>query len=173
MEPLVGAFGIIVVAIVSGMVTLMVAKRAKSGKIDTSEAAKLWDEGTTMRLELRKEVESLKSQLAEAITAVTDLNREIKFSRRETELAREEARKSREETKKLMEQIESVKDEVKTSNALTIANLADNTETRRILELLPEDRSTAEKQHIDTAGERLPESQRPTVPADSEGGSDE
>lgn len=161
MTPVYGAAAVVLVAVISGAVTWAVARRTNSGKIDTSEAAKLWDEGTNMRLELRAEVLSLKSQLSEAITAVTELNREIKASRAETERAREETRQSREETRQLMAQIAEVHTEVKTSNALTIGALADNTETRRILEIPKADRSQVENEHVATAGDRLPQAKRP------------
>lgn len=173
MEPIYGAIAIVLVAIVTGIFSWLVARgdlsvkmNAQSGKIDTSEAAKLWDEGTNMRVELREEVLSLKSQLRESNSTMKELTREIRISRDETERAQEEARKSREETRTLMAQIAELHNEVKTSNALTIGNLADNAETRRIL-LVPEgERSSVEKEHIDSANERQPQKDRPTVPKD-------
>ena len=163
MNSLLATIGIVCAALITGAVTWLVAKRSKSGAINTSEAATLWDEGTKMRVELRDEVTLLKAQLADAITAVTELNREIKASRSETERAREETRKSRAETRQLMAQIEQVHGEVKTSNALTMGALADNTETRRILDIPREQRTTVEQQHLATAGDRLPTDQRPDV----------
>lgn len=159
-----GAIAVILAAAVTGYVTWLVASRAKSGKIDTSEAATLWQEGTTMRKELRDEVTSLKTQLTAAITAITDLNREIKASRAETERSREETRKSRAETRRLMAQIEELHGEVKTSNALTMGALADNQETRRILLLPKEERTPVEFEHLASVGERQPESDHPVIP---------
>lgn len=49
-------------AIVSAAVGIYVAKRQRSGKIDTTEAEKLWDEGTAMRRELRDEVLSVRAE---------------------------------------------------------------------------------------------------------------
>lgn len=147
------------------------AKRNTSGAIDTSDAAKLWDEGTSMRGELRTEVITLRAQLKEAIDAIKDLNTEIRRSRQETEAAREETRKSREETRILMSQIESLHvetkemhDEVKTSNALTIGALADNQESRRILAIPETERTATEKEHLSTASDRLPDSTRARNP---------
>lgn len=157
---------VVLVAMVSGAVTWLISRRTKSGKIDTSEAAVLWDEGTKMRLELRDEVKSLKAQLIEAIEAITDLNREIKASRAETERSREETRLSRAETRRLMAQIEELHGEVKTSNALTMGALADNTETRRILLVPKDDRTPIEFEHLASAGERQPEGEHPVIDPD-------
>lgn len=172
---------VVLAAAVTGFVAWTVAKRTTSGSIDTSEAATLWDEGTIMRKELREQVTTLraesadlKTQLTIAVAAVTSLNDEIRRSRQETEAAREETRLSREETRKLMSQIESlhqetkgvlietshVLDEVKTSNALSIGALADNTESRRILEITPSERTSQENEHLATAHDRLPDELR-------------
>jgi len=173
MELVVESVAVVMVALVTAAGTWLVARRTTSGRIDTTEAATLWDEGTQMRLELRNEVLSLKLQLTEAIAAITSLNHEIKASRAETEYARSETRRSREETRmsraetrELMMQIEELHGEVKTGNALTMGQLADNTETRRILELSKEDRSVLEAEHLATAGARMSRSERPAVTAD-------
>ncbi|HEV8177408.1 MAG TPA: hypothetical protein VGP44_06920, partial [Gemmatimonadales bacterium] len=50
--------------------------------------------------------------------------------------------------------------EVKTANALTIGALADNIESRRILDIPEADRTEVEKEHLASAGDRLPDSQR-------------
>lgn len=141
--------------------------RMASGSITTSTAASLWDEGTAMRGELRQEVIDLRAQIALLIPQITSLNLEIMHSRQETEAARSETRQSREETRILMAQIESLHnetsalhEEVKTGNALTIGALADNTETRRILELPIAERTIIEQAHLDTAGTRLSEEKR-------------
>jgi len=165
---------VVAAAAVSGFVAWKKARRSTSGAIDTSEAATLWDEGTIMRQELRAEVASLKAQLIEAVTAITALNRDVALSREETALARKETQQSRYETLQLMKQIaglhvdtrnvlqdtQHVLEEVKTGNGLTIGGLADNAETRRILDLPEGDRTLAEREHLTTAGSRLPEGQR-------------
>ena len=157
------ALAAVAAAAVTGTVTWKIAKRSTSGAINTSEAATLWDEGTTMRQELREEVVALKAQVTEAMAAIVGLNADIRLSRQETEAAREETRKSREETRMLMLQIASlhretreVLGEVKTNNTMSIGALADNTETRRILDLPIEDRTPKEKEHLRTAKDRLP-----------------
>lgn len=167
---------IVLAAAVSGFVAWKISRRSTSGAINTSEAATLWDEGTTMRQELRAEVIALKAQLIEAIAAITSLNHEITRSRQETEAAREETRKSREETRVLMGQIDAlhaettnVLTEVKTSNALSIGALADNTESRRILEIEPVDRTPQEKEHLATAKDRLPKELRAHQKAEDHG----
>lgn len=170
MEAIYGAIALVLVAIVSAISAWLIARRSKSGHIDTTEAATLWDEGTKMRGELREQVTLLRTQLGEAMVAVTELNREIKASRSETEAAREETRKSRAETRQLMSQIENLHSEVKTSNALTIGALADNTETRRIMALSKDERSPVEIQHLATASDRLPQSKRPEISDDEEKG---
>lgn len=159
----------VLVALVSGIVTWLVSRRAKSGKIDTSEAVTLWDEGTVMRRELRDEVESLRkqlaesgAQLAEAVKAIGDLNLEIRHSRSETAASRLETASSRletaasrEETQKLMLQIESTHNDVKTTNELMFIALADSTETRRIMSIPQSDRSPEEAKHITDAIGRI------------------
>lgn len=46
------------------LVTWVVARRGRSGRIDTSEAADLWAESQAMRQELRDEVSRLRADLA-------------------------------------------------------------------------------------------------------------
>lgn len=59
---------------VTGLVTYLVARRTKSGKIDTSEAGKLWEESTLMRAELRQQVASLQQdQAKQALKAAADM----------------------------------------------------------------------------------------------------
>ena len=136
------------VALISGVIAWLIARRTASGRVDTTEATTLWVEGTAMRVELRNEVSNLRAQLIEAVQAITDLNREIRQSRDETARSREETRLSREETRALMKQIAAIHQEVKTSNALTIGALADQAESRRILSLPVMDRSEAETEHL-------------------------
>lgn len=169
MDPILGAIAVVLVASISGWVTLRVSHRTKSGKIDTTEAAKLWDEGTLMRGELRDKVVSLEGQLRAVTTAMLELNQELRHSHDETTVAREETRLSREETRLLMIEIKDVKSEIKTANALSIGALADNTETRRILEIPKDDRTNAENEHVATASDRIPQANLPDIPtADQE-----
>ena len=163
---------VVLAAAVSGLVAWKIARRSTSGAIDTSEAATLWDEGTVMRQELRAEVALLKTQLIEAVAAITALNTDVALSRKETAAAREETQQSRAETLQLMKQIaglhadtknvlqdtKHVLQEVKTSNGSTIGALADNGESRRIMEVPEGNRTVAERQHLRSA--RLPDDVR-------------
>ena len=109
MAALYASLATLLVAVVSGLVTLLVARRSKSGRIDTSEAAKLWDEGTAMRLELRSEVATLRAQLSEATTSIAELNIELRKARTDAARARKEAIESRRESQELIEQIKQLK----------------------------------------------------------------
>lgn len=174
LETILGALGVVLAAAITGYFGYMIAKRTKSGQIDTSEAATLWVEGTAMRGELRNELASAKDQLertnirlVEAIDAISELNREIRRTRQETEAAREETRISREETRRLMTQISDLHaetaemhKEVKTSNDLTLGQLGDNAESRRINSIPKDKRTFVEQQHLDTAHERMPYEKR-------------
>lgn len=53
--------GVVVTAVGTGLV----ARRTHSGQIRDSEAAKLWDESTAMRQELREQVEALQNEIRE------------------------------------------------------------------------------------------------------------
>ncbi len=133
--------GVILAALISGYFAWKVANRqssstdrVSSGGIETSVAADLWDEGNSMRTELRGTVTDLKSQLATSndqlaalIPQITELNLEISQARQATEAAREETRKSRAETKVLSKQISelhletvAVHNEIRTGNGKTI-----------------------------------------------------
>ncbi len=48
--------------VVSSVGAFVIAKRTHSGQIRDSEAAKLWDESTQMRVELRKELEAKEAE---------------------------------------------------------------------------------------------------------------
>lgn len=157
------ALGVVLAAVVTGLVTWAVARRAKSGKVNTTEAAKLWDEGTTMRQELRIQVSVLEKQITALTANIVTLNQAIESARNETEAARYETRQSRAETRVLMRQIDALHGEVKTNNTLTIAALADNQETRRILLVPKDERTPVEFQHLSTVNERQPEGEHPVV----------
>lgn len=163
MDAIYAALGIIAVALISGLFTLLVARRTKSGKIDTSEAASLWVEGNAMRKELRDEVVFLKGELKDAITAINNLNTEIRKSRAETAKLREDNLRQNGEMQKLLNHIEELHKDVRTSNSLSIGALADNAETRRILQIPKEERTYMEKLHLATAHERVPEESRPYI----------
>lgn len=50
-------------SLVTGGVTWLIARRSKSGDIETSEASSLWDESKEMRKELREEANTLRAEL--------------------------------------------------------------------------------------------------------------
>jgi sRNA-binding protein len=159
-----------VVALVGSLVTWMISKRNASGAIDTSVAADLWAEGGKIRGELRTDLADTKAALTAAAAAVTELKDEIRLSREETAAAREESRLSREETREMKAHITSLTaqiselhrtqiealNEVKTGNTLTIGGMADNAESRRIMEVPKAARTSHEADHLDTATDRLP-----------------
>jgi len=184
-------------AVIGSFVTWKISKRNASGAIDTSVAADLWAEGGKIRGELRtdlaetkEKLEETNTALREAVAAVSALNDDIRLSRKETEAALEESRLSRKEGHERATQITALTaqvaqllrnqsgisqqatdlcNEVKTKNSLSLGGLADNTETRRILAIPPEDRTRHEQDHLDTATDRLPADLAAWQPGDEEG----
>jgi septal ring factor EnvC (AmiA/AmiB activator) len=62
-EVLIGFFALL--GVIAGVLgTAWGVKRAKSGKIATTEATELWQESKTMRAELRAEVAALKEEMS-------------------------------------------------------------------------------------------------------------
>ncbi len=153
-------------ACIGSYATWKISKRTASGDVAASTASDLWAEGGQIRTELRAELTETKTALKEAATAVTELKDEIRLSRQETHDAREETQQLKSQISALTEQItelhgmqmEALK-EVKTGNTLTIAGLADNAETRRILAVPKEKRTEKEREHLKTAPDRLPDDQ--------------
>lgn len=160
-----------VAAVIGSYVTWRIAKRNTSGAIDTSVAADLWAEGGKIRGELRTDLAETKVALNDAITAVKALNDELRLSRERTESALEESRLSRQETRELKTQITELTgqltelhqvqiaalQEVQTHNTLTIGGLADNIESRRIMDIPKNKRTDEEHEHLRTASNRLPD----------------
>jgi hypothetical protein len=145
-----GVFG----SAIAAFVTWKVAKRNTSGTIDTSEAASLWTESTTIRNELRVEIIGLREQLKEATRSISDLMAQIRAGNEATAAAREETRLSRAETATLRLEVAAVHDEVRTNNSQTMGALADNQETRRIAGIPEGDRTETERGHIEKVGIR-------------------
>ncbi len=151
-----------IAACIGSYMTWKISKRNASGAIDTSVASDLWAEGGQIRTELRTELTETKTALREASKAVTELKDEIRLSRQETHDARAEALELKKQLNMLTQQItelhrtqmEALK-EIKTGNTLTLAELADNIESRRIMALPKKDRTDMETAHLDTASERL------------------
>lgn len=158
-ETILLAVGALVAAVAAAWASWAVAKRTNSGNVDTSDAASLWAESTTMRQDLRTEVSALRAaliessdKLDEALTRTTELLRQIELANVATRAAMEETRQARLETAALRIDVQQVHEEVKTGNALTLGALADNAETRRIAEIPKADRTDAEAEHFDTLG---------------------
>jgi hypothetical protein len=47
----------------TGLVTWLVAARAASGRVETTDAATLWEESRAIRVELRKEADTLRQRV--------------------------------------------------------------------------------------------------------------
>lgn len=170
-------------AIVGSFVTWRIAKRTSSGAIDTSQASDLWAEGGAIRGELRADLASTKTALQQAATAVSALNEELRLSREKTDAALEESRLSRQETRELKVQITELKaqmtelhktqmnalNEVKTHNTLSIGGMADNAESRRILNVPKDERTEHEREHLRTAPDRLPDDLAASQEGDNDG----
>lgn len=56
---------VVLAALVAPLLTYLVAKRQRSGRIATTEAAQLWNESTAMRVELRETVARLELRIRE------------------------------------------------------------------------------------------------------------
>lgn len=85
-----GAIAAAVAAVVGG-------RRLASGKVNTTEASRLWDEGGTYREELRAEVADLKAEVLEVrarVDELRNLNTELRIENAQlrTELETERAR---------------------------------------------------------------------------------
>lgn len=160
-----------IAAVIGAFITLKISKRNSSGAINTSDATDLWEEGGNIRKELREDLSTTKEALTAAVTAVNALNEELRLSRDKTEAALEESRLSRKETGELKTQITELTaqiadlhrtslealTQVKTNNTLTLGGMADNAESRRIMDVPRSDRTPHERDHLDSASDRLPD----------------
>lgn len=84
-----------------GLVTLLVAKQKTSGRIGTSEAETLWDEGKAMRLELRSEVVSLRADVDRLQAEAAALHVEMRGLRDEADDLRGQNQVLRDENARL------------------------------------------------------------------------
>lgn len=69
----VGFLGIVVTQVV----VFLLGRRAKSGRIDTSEAKQIWNEANSIRTELRAEVASLRCENQELRKENAALRKEV------------------------------------------------------------------------------------------------
>lgn len=77
------ALGVLGVAAVTGVVTLLVARRSTSGSISTSDAATLWAESSSIRRELRERVAVLEAENTNLRERVQSLESEVLALKRE------------------------------------------------------------------------------------------
>lgn len=74
----------------TGLVTWLVARRQTSGSVATSDAAQLWQEGQSIRADMRTEIVGLRAELAAAREETRELRDELAASRSETRALRAE-----------------------------------------------------------------------------------
>jgi septal ring factor EnvC (AmiA/AmiB activator) len=92
----VDATGIIVAVVgaigagLAGLVTWLVARRKNSGSVATSDAGQLWEEGKSIRADMRAEIVGLRVELAAAREETRNLRVELAASRSETRALRAE-----------------------------------------------------------------------------------
>lgn len=67
---------VILAALMAPLVTYLVARRQRSGKVITTEATQLWAESTQMRKELRDTVMRLEERVAQQDKRIRELERE-------------------------------------------------------------------------------------------------
>lgn len=67
---------VVVAALLAPLATYLVARRQRSGRVITTEAAQLWTESTQMRKELRDHVARLEERVSEQEIRIKELERE-------------------------------------------------------------------------------------------------
>lgn len=67
---------VILAALLAPLMTYLVARRQRSGRVGTTEAAQLWTESTMMRKELRETVMRLEERVAQQDARIRELERE-------------------------------------------------------------------------------------------------
>lgn len=145
--------------VVGAAVTWLLGKRANSGRVATAPAETIFAEGQDFRRVLIERVNALQAALtgtqealASATVQITRLLSELEENNHALAQSRMESVRATGEISKLRLAIAAVHDEVKTGNSQTIAQLADNDESRRINEIPHADRTKTEREHLDTLG---------------------
>ena len=92
-------------ALVSGYLAYAVARRQRSGKIDTTEAGTLWAEGQAMRHELREDLVALRADAQTARLESSGLRAELVALRAESVTTRAEMVALREESAALRKEV--------------------------------------------------------------------
>lgn len=75
----------------TALVAWWVAKRQRSGRVDTSEAASLWAESQAMRQELRAEVVASRTEISSLRTELVEVRAALAAVRAEADRYREES----------------------------------------------------------------------------------
>lgn len=75
---------------VTGLVTWLVARRQTSGSVATSDASQLWQEGQSIRADMRTEIVGLRAELAASRKETAELRIELAATRGETRALRAE-----------------------------------------------------------------------------------
>lgn len=137
----------------------LIDKRRSSGSVGTSSAAVIFQEGQEFRRDLMSsntaallQAENLRKEIARLNDQISKLLGELAHTGEELARSREETFQSRLEIAKLRVAVEAVHEQVTTGNAQSIAQLADNQESRRIADIPMEDRTPMERGHIDLLG---------------------
>jgi chromosome segregation ATPase len=128
-----GPLGIVLASIITGLVTWSIAQRTSSdtrrttsGRIDTSDAATLWEEAQKLRTEYREEVSALRTrqtdlerQLATAQSSLGDAKAKLGEAQYTISLLRSEVRELRALCGETGADVEAVKREMATARSLS------------------------------------------------------
>src|SRR5437899_2310507 len=68
--------GVVLAALVTGIITWQVTKRVNSGNVENTQATDLWKESQAMRAELRAEVADLRAKVDRSQTEIEERRRE-------------------------------------------------------------------------------------------------
>lgn len=74
----------------TALVTWLVARRQTSGSVATSDAGQLWEEGKSIRADMRAEIIGLRAELAASRAETAELRIELVAARGETRALRAE-----------------------------------------------------------------------------------
>lgn len=101
----------VVGAVISGAVAYTIAKRQRSGRIDTTEAETLWAESQAMRKELRDEAEICRAEVSTLRTEMVAIRTESAAMREELVALRQEGIVLRAESVSLREEMVTLREE--------------------------------------------------------------
>ena len=111
MNPLVPVVLGVIGAAITGAVAYAVARRQRSGKIDTTEAETLWAEGQAMRRELRDEAETCRQEVLALRSEMVAVRAEASVMRQELVAIRQEGIVLRAESVALREEMVTLREE--------------------------------------------------------------